>query len=180
MTYDKLWEILENLMLVLQKKSKKIPEEVLRDLKSAKTLINISKAESETRSETIMKIETYLSNVETYLLILAEELGKEFADEYLRQIHVTRIEIREDLEKKSFQRETETKSRFISGIRRDEHWIRIKIDEDIKKEFVEEVAEELDLNFKMQNDGFLLVHGDKGKIKRLVRKIADETKKRDY
>jgi hypothetical protein len=179
MTYDKLWEVLEILMLVLQKKSKKIPVEVLRDLKSAKTLINVSKAESETRAETIMKIETYLSNVETYLLILAEELGKEFADEYLKKIHMTRIEIREDLEKKSFQKDTETKSRFISGIRRDEHWIRIKIDEDIKREFVEEVAEELDLNFRMQNDGFLLVHGDQGKIKRLVRKIADETKKKD-
>jgi hypothetical protein len=177
MAYEKIWEILENLMLVLQKKSRKIPKEVLRDLKSAKTMINISKAESETRAETIMKIETYLSNVETHLLILAEELGKDLADEYMGQIHNARSEIREDLEKKSLQRETEPKSRFVSGIRRNEHWIRIHISEDIAKEHVEKVAEELDLNCKMQNEGFLLVHGDQDKIKKLVRKIAEETKK---
>ena len=35
MTYDKLWEILENLMLVLQKKSKKIPEEFSKFHKEA-------------------------------------------------------------------------------------------------------------------------------------------------
>ncbi|MBT8171645.1 DUF2096 family protein, partial [Candidatus Bathyarchaeota archaeon] len=65
MSYEKKWNILSNFLTELKKNGKKIPTNVVKDLRSAKTIIQVRKVDP-THRETISRIDKYLRNVESY------------------------------------------------------------------------------------------------------------------
>jgi len=168
--YEEVWKVLADLLTVLRNKGETIQKDIVEDLRSAKTLINIYRID-QSKLETLSKIEFYLGNVEQTLLYLAEaDFGKEFANGYLKKI----VEARD----KVFTPKSESSSRLIPGVPRDKHWIRVRIDEDVRADELEVLAKSFDLSHRKEKDSFLLIYGEEDKIKQLIRKMAEKRKNR--
>ena len=165
MSYEENWKVLADLLTELRKKGEKIPPDVMNDLRSAKTMIQILKA-NQTRLEGIPRIETYLRNVESFAVLVAQEkLGTEFVERWLRKLEKA---------KKTEIEEEKVTPRFVPGLPRDKNWVRVQISEDTPKEDVETLVKKNKLSCKMQKNGYMLVYGNGESIKSFVKKMAEK------
>jgi hypothetical protein len=169
LNYDPLWKVLDRLILDLRVKGETIPKDVVDDLKSAKTLMDVYKSDV-SYADTVSRIEHYLRSIESQILYLAEtDFGIEYAEKCLEKINEAR--------KKGNEPSRVPASKFISGVPRGAHWVRIKTTEVIEPDEIKDLAENLNLSYKLQEEGFILVHGDEGKVKTLLKEIAERMKK---
>ena len=161
MGYPSAWQVLENMIADFRKRGIAVPEEVMTNLKSAKTMIKILKADP-ARGETLQKIEEYLGNVESYLVSEGQRtLGDEYVKEWLKLLEEANRKVDEEAE-----------TRFVAGLPREGKWIRVKPSAELTLEKLKKSAEELNLSYDMQVDGYLLVYGTDECIKEFVKKIA--------
>jgi len=166
MGYEENWKVLADLLTELRKKSEKIPPNVMNDLRSAKTMIQILKADP-THIENIPRIETYLRNVESYAIFMAQEkLGTEIVEQWLRKL--------EKAKKIKIEGKKEVAPRFVPGLPRDKNWVRVQISEDTPRKDVESLVKENKLSCKMQKNGYMLVYGNGESIKSFVKKMAEK------
>jgi hypothetical protein len=164
MSYEEKWKILADLLIELQERGKKIPADVMNDLRSAKTIIQVLKADP-THIESISRIDTYMRNVESYAIFAAEKLGTENVEEWLKKLEEPKI-----VKKK----ESATDSRFTPGVPRDKSWMRIKISDDTPPEDVKKLVKKNRLSYKMQENGYILVYGNEENIKTFVKRMAEQ------
>jgi hypothetical protein len=161
MGYSSAWQVLENMIADFRKRGINVPEEVMTNLKSAKTMIKILKADP-SRGETLQKIEEYLGNVESYLISEGQKkVGDEYVKDWLKR-----------LEEANRKVDDETETRFVAGLPREGKWIRVKPSAELTLEKLKKIAEELNLSYNIQHDGYLLVYGTDECIKEFVKKIA--------
>jgi hypothetical protein len=166
MGYLAVWKVLEQMIIEFRKKGIPIPATVMNDLKSARTMIKIISIDAK-RGETVQKAEEYLGNVEAYLVTEAQKkFAPEYIDDWLRRLEKASCEICE---------EKGEESRFISGLPRDQKWIRIEPLASLPLEKLEQLAEESNLSCSVQEDGRLLVYGKAEDIKEFVKKMTEET-----
>src|SRR3989304_8857760 len=119
MSYSARWKILEGMIVEFRKKGLDVSQAILNDLKSAKVLITVMNADEKDRGETAPKIDEYLGNVEAYLVTEAQKaFPPEKVDEWLRRLGEASCE--------TCTTEVKKESRFISGLPRDQKWIRVK------------------------------------------------------
>ena len=164
MTYEETWKVLSDLLIELRKRGESVSPNIVEDLRSAKTMIQVLKADPK-YIESIPRIETFLGNVEAHLISMAQErFGSSFADKWMERVKRGRRAVGEG----------ETASRFVPGLPRGDHWVRIKISEDAPREVVEMLAEEQNLVHKMQKGGYILVSGDSEDIKSFVKAMAEK------
>ena len=163
MNYDEKWKILADFLMDLKKMGKIIPIEIMNDLRSAKTVIQVLKADP-TCIETISRIEIYLRNIESYAISTGEEIDKGIAEDWLKKLKDKKIEKSEKINEKSI---------FIHGIPRNEKWVRIKILNDILPENMKKIAKINNLSYKNQKNNYMLVHGDPKNIKKLIKSITE-------
>jgi hypothetical protein len=162
MGYSAVWKVLEEMITDFRKKGLTVPTEILDDLKSAKTLINVLKADP-THGETVQKIEDYLGNVESYLISEGtKNFGDRYTSEWLKRL--------DEAGKVPFIEEEEI--RFVPGLPREQKWIRVKPSADLPIEKLKSLAEESNLSYNFQSDGYLLVYGEENRIKEFVKKVA--------
>jgi hypothetical protein len=162
--YLSAWKVLEEMIVDLRKKGMAVPAKIMNDLKSARTLINVLKADS-TQMETTQRIEEYLTNVESYIVSEGQKgFGTKYVEEWLKRLDAAG--------KKPFEEEGET--RFIPGVPREHKWIRVKPSAELSIEKLKKLTGDLTLSFNVQKDGSLLVYGKDERIKEFVRKIATE------
>ena len=174
MSYKELWKTIANPLTDLRNLGEVIPPEVMMDLHSAKTLINILSADP-SHIEFLEKIEAYLQNVESYIVYAAQnKIGIEYIETFMEKLK----KAREELYKKEVE-VAPTYSRFIPELPRGKPWIRIKATNELSKGQIESLAEEHKLSFEMQEDNYLLVYGDKEKIKDFIKKIAENLNPKD-
>ncbi|MCJ7770903.1 DUF2096 family protein, partial [Candidatus Bathyarchaeota archaeon] len=116
MNYEHLWKELEALVIDTRSRGKEIPPEVVEDLKSAKTLMTIQRVDP---SSPIMEdVEDYLRRVEAALLTYAEnDFGKEYSDHWFQRI--------QEAKAKGLQETARTQVGLVTGIPRDQQWIRV-------------------------------------------------------
>ncbi len=166
MSYEENWKVLADLLAELRKKGEKIPAQVMKDLRSAKTMMQILKAEP-THIENIPRIETYLGNVESYAILAAQEkMGTGFVERWLRKL--------EEAKKMKTEEKEKFALRFVPGLPRERSWVRVQISEDIPREEVKSLAKEDRLLCKMQKNGYMLVYGNGKSIKTFVKKMAEK------
>jgi len=165
MSYEEKWKILADLLTELQERGEKIPADVINDLRSAKTMIQVLKADP-SHTENISRIDTYLRSVESYAIFAAEKLGTETVEEWLKKI--------EDIETVKKKEDRAAGSRFSLGVPRDKSWMRIKISDDTPLEDVKNLVKESKLSCKMQKNGYILVYGNEKNIKSFVRMMAEQ------
>lgn len=165
MSYERKWKLLADLLTKLQENGEKIPADVLNDLRSAKTMIQVLKADP-THIESISRIDTYLRTVEAYTIFTMEKKRKGNVEEWLKKLkEQERVEINEKVEKNST---------FVTRVPRNKNWIRIQISEDIPREEMKELVEENRLSYRLEQYGYILVQGDKENLKLLVKRLAEQ------
>jgi len=163
MGYLAVWKVLEEMITEFRKKGITVPTEVMDNLKSARTMIKILKADPH-RGETMQKIEEYLSNVESYIISEGQKkFGVEYVDEWLKRLDEASVRM-PDVE--------EEETRFIPGLPKEQKWIRVKPSTELPIEKLKILAQESNLSCKLQNDGYLLVYGEDECLKEFVKKVA--------
>jgi hypothetical protein len=172
LNYDYIWKTLDELLIELRKKGVSVPQEVVDDLKSARTLISIYKADSAS-SDAATQIEEYVRRVESYVLYLAEaDLGNEYAEDCLKRIGEAWAMVR-------LERSMPQSSKFISGVPRGVYWIRLKTKDTINRGELEELVSSLELTLKQQEDDYVLISGKQETIKVLLKRVAENIRGRE-
>lgn len=164
---EEVWKTLDDLITQFRKRDATIPPDVMADLRAAKTLIHVLKADPRC-VENVPDVDIYLENVESYLIIEAhKKFGAEFADEWMTKLKEARkITVEE--------KPTEPASRFVPGLPKEQRWIRVQITKETPETEVKRLAEELGLSYKRQSGEHVLVYGENEKIKLFVKKTAEK------
>jgi len=162
MRYLAAWKVLEEMITDFRKRGVVVPAEIMSDLRSAKTMINVLKADP-SRVDTSQKVDEYLLNVESYLVSEGQKMfGTGYVEEWLKRL--------DEASKKILEKEEE--KTFILGVPREHEWIRVKPSTELPIEKLKTLAEESHLSYNVQNDGCLLVYGEDGRIKEFIKKMA--------
>jgi hypothetical protein len=163
------WKLLEDMMITLKKKGVPIPANVMEDLRAAKSMIKLSCMEN-SRGEAMQKAEEYTANVEAYLVTEAQKVvGSETVDQWLRRLEEANAEICEETHKEE--------SKFVTGVPRDQKWIRVEPITNLPTERIQQIAREQNLQINQQKDGRLVVYGQPDCIKEFLKKMTAETSK---
>jgi hypothetical protein len=165
MSYEEKWKVLADLLAELQEKGETIPADVINDLRSAKTMIQVLKADTR-HTENISRIETYLRSVESYAIYTIEKQGTENVEELLKKLKAPKTATNNE--------ERGAASGFVSRVPRDKKWVRVQISEEIPQEVMKKLVKEKGLFYRMQKDGRMLVYGDEENIKSLVKEMAEQ------
>jgi hypothetical protein len=161
------WKLLEDMMLELRKNGVEIPPKVLGDLRAAKSMIKLS-CRKDSHGETIAKAEEYSANVEAYLVNEAQKtLGPERVDTWLKSLEEANLQICEEPQKPA----------FVTGVPRDQKWVRIEPIAELSKEQIVQFAEENKLHVKPEDDGRLVVFGDAEALRTFVKAMTAQASK---
>jgi len=173
MGHEEVWKILDSLIVEFRKRGENVPISVIEDLRSAKTLMQVLRADPK-HMENVPSIEMYLGNVESHLIFEAhKKFGAEFAEDWMQKLREARKTIRAAEEKV-----VAPASKFVSGVPRDQKWMRVQISNEVPKNAIEKLATECGLSTKAQPDGYVLVYGDDGKIKLFIQKTGEKLQRR--
>ena len=160
------WKLLEDMMLKLKKKGIAIPVNIMEDLRAAKSMIKLSCMEN-SQGDAMQKAEEYTANVEAYLVTEAQKtMGSEVVDQWLRSLEEANAEICEEPKKEE--------SKFVTGVPRDQKWVRVEPIENLSTERIRQIAKEQNLQADPQEDGRLVVYGQPSDIKEFVKKMSLE------
>jgi hypothetical protein len=166
MGYNGVWKVLDELIAEFRKRGETISLDVMEDLRAAKTLIQVSKADPK-RTENTQSIEAYLGRVEAYLMFGAQsKFGQTFTEEWMERIHTARGSKAED-EKPS------SSSKFVPGLPRGQKWVRVQVTEDTSEKEIRQLADEVGLSSRLQEDGYILVCGEDEKLKLFLKKSTE-------
>jgi hypothetical protein len=164
------WKLLEDMLIELRKKGVNAPPNVMEDLRSAKLMIKLT-CMDEGRGEAVQKAEEYLANVEAYLVTEAQKtLGSETVDKWLMRLEEANIETCEE--------KTKEENIFITGVPRDQKWIRVEPINNLPTERIKQIAKEQNLQVNPQKDGRLVVYGKPEDIKEFLKKMTKEAVKK--
>lgn len=170
MGYDDRSQILEAIIIALRKKGVTIPEAVLGDLKAARVLLKVMSASQKDLGETAPKIEEYLGSVEAYLITEAQKhFPAEKVDEWLRLLEQATID---ECGCTTVESGKPKESRFMTGVPRDQKWIRIEPLPTLPLEKLEELATQTNLSFREEPTGQLTVYGQPEDVKSFIKKMA--------
>lgn len=167
MGYEAVWKVLADMIVEFRKKGEQIPVNVMEDLRSAKTLIQVLKADRTRTDALVTQIEQYLEKVEFHLFSEAQKFGEAFFEDWMQKLSKAREKI--------FQESVPTissVSQFVPGVPREKHWIRIQPSSDMPEELIRKIAAEEDLSCELQEDGYILVSGEKERVKSFIKKMA--------
>ena len=166
MGHIEVWKTLESIMIDLRKERVAIPANVMEDLKAAKQMIVLLE-NKDMSGEAALKVEEYLTNVEGYLITEAQKMfGPETVDEMLKKIERANVVYETvPLEEKS--------GKFISGVPRDQKWIRVEPIDSLPLEKLQELAKEQNLSLNKQEDGRLVIYGQPEDVKKFVKKMTE-------
>jgi hypothetical protein len=164
MTHSATSRVLEDIIIEFRKKGLAVPENVLNDLKSARTLMKVENADDKGHSETSPKINEYFGSVEAYLVSEAQTKLPEQVDEWLRRLETASCDtcVTEEKEEAS----------FISGVPRDQKWIRVTPLSTLPAEKLKTLAAETRLSVRAENDGHLIIYGHAEDIKEYLKKMT--------
>jgi hypothetical protein len=161
------WKLLEDMMIELKKKGDSIPPNVMEDLRAAKSMIKLSCMKGS--GGAIQKAEEYLANVEAYVINQAQTtFDSETADQWLRRLEDTNAEVCE---------ETTAENTFVTGVPRDQQWVRVEPINNLPTERIQQLAKEQNLQVKTQKDGRLVVYGQPECIKEFLKKMTTDAAK---
>jgi len=163
MGYLAVWKVLEEMVTDFKKNEVTVPADIIGDLKSAKTIIRILKADPSC-GENIQKIDEYFTNVESFLISEGQRrFGQEYVDEWLRRV---------DEASRKIVDEEEEETKFVSGVTGERKWIRFTPTNELSLEKLKALATESNLSCRVQNDEYLVVLGSDAVLKDFVKKIA--------
>ena len=172
MGYAVTWKILEEIVIELRKKGIAVPEKVMTDLRSAKTMIKLVDAVDKDKGEMAAKLEQCLTDVEIHLITEAQKsFPQDRVDEWLQRLNQATCD--ECVSVPQMEEET----RFISGVPRDQKWMRVEPIAILPLKKLKTLADETGLSYKPDKDDHLIVYGEAVQIREFVKKMAEQTQK---
>jgi hypothetical protein len=163
MGYLDTWKAIEEMITDFRAKGIIIPSETMTELRSAKTLIHVLEADPG-RADISQEIDKCLFNVESYSMSKGQMMfGMEYVDKWFTRLDQARETVEEPKEE----------PKLLSSIPRGDKWIRVNPSTQSIEES-KKFADELHLSCIVQNEGFLLVHGEDKQLKGFLRKIAEK------
>jgi hypothetical protein len=163
MGYLAAWKVLEEMVTDFRKKGITVPAGMISNLRHAKTLINVLRADP-SHLETKQKVEEHLRGVESYLVSEGQKrFGTKYVEGWIKRLDEASSKVIE---------EKEEETRFISGVPREQKWVRVKPSAELPIEGLKALADELNLSYNTQNNGYLLVYGEDQRIKDFVKKMT--------
>ena len=170
--YSATWKTLEEIVIEFRKKGITVPETVMTDLRSAKTLIKLMDAVDKEKGEMSLRVEQLLASIEGYLITEAQKsFPPERIDEWLERLNQASCEVCTSTVEK------EEKTRFISGVPRDQKWMRVKTRATWPTEKLKELAEDSGLSYMPDKEDHIIVYGNGENIKEFVRKMTNQIAK---
>jgi hypothetical protein len=170
MNYEYVWKVLEQLLLDLRRQGVTVPGELVDDLKSAQTYINIAKTDP-TALEIVTEIELYLEKVESNLIYLAEtDISPAYATESLKRISDARMQ--------GLRQPVPPKSQYVAGVPREDHWVRLRTTDLISDEELTPLLNQFPVTVKPQDNGYLLIHGTQADVKAFLKAVTQKVSKR--
>jgi hypothetical protein len=158
------WKLLEDMMLELKKSGVTIPSKVVEDLRSAKSMIQLTYTEGSGHGDALQKAEEYLANVEAYVMNEGQTVfGSEKVDVWLMRLEEASAEVCED---------EVVCDKFVTGVPRDQKWVRVEPMGELTSEKVLKLAAEHAMQVKTQADGRLVVYGSAGNLKEFLKALA--------
>ena len=168
MGLTQVWKTLDSLIAEFKKHGQAVPPNIIEDMRSAKTLIQVLKTDPK-HEENIPSIEMYLGNVESYLIFEAhKKIGAAFAEDWMQRLRDARKAAELDEEP------IEPSSKFVSGVPRDQKWLRVQVSDETPEEKIRKLAAEGGLSTRNQPDGYVLVYGDDSQIKLFIQKTGEK------
>ncbi len=172
MGYTSVWKILEEIVIEFRKKGVPVPEKVMANLRLARTMIGLVNTSDRDRGEIASKLELCLSDLESYLITEAQKsFDRKCVDEWLQRLNEATCDVCPDAS------QIEQEPRFVSGVPRDQKWIRVKPIASLPLAKLKELTEETGLSFRSAKDDYLIVYGKADNIKEFVRKMTEQTGK---
>jgi hypothetical protein len=172
MGHNQVWKTLDSLIAEFRKRGKPAPPNIIEDLRSAKTMMQVLKADPK-HAENIPTIEMYLGNVESYLIFEAhQKFGAQFAEDWMQKLRDARKS--SDAEGEPL----ESSSKFVPGVPRDQKWLRVQVSDEMPENEIKKLAAECGLSTRMQPDGYVLVLGDDSSIKLFIQKTSEKLQRR--
>lgn len=158
------WKLLEDMMLELKKSGVAIPSKVVEGLRSAKSMIQLTKTEGSGHGDALQKAEEYLASVEAYVMNEGQTVfGSEKVDEWLLRLEESRAEACED---------EVVCDKFVAGVPRDQKWVRVEPMGEFTSEKVQKLAAEHATQVKTQVDGRLVVYDSAENLKAFLKALA--------
>lgn len=165
------WNLIEDMLLELKKSGVTIPDKVIEDLRSAKSMIMLGCMSGS--GDAIQKTEELMGNAEAFVVTEGQKVfGEEKVDGWLRSLEETNVEVCEPSGESAV-----VGDKLVTGVPRDQKWVRIEPMGDITAEKVEQIAEGQNLQVKKQPDGKLVVYGQPESLRAFVKKMAMEKTK---
>jgi hypothetical protein len=177
MGYEAVWKVLEEVIIELRKKGMVTPPKVMSDLKSAKVLMKVLDASESDRGEAAPKIEQYLGSVEANVITEAQKVfAPARIDAWLRRLEEASCDTCVTCEVPT-EKKKKTESKFITGLPRDQKWIRVEPLASLPTEKLKQLAKETSLFYREETDGHLTVYGSAENIRAFVKKMTDRAAK---
>ena len=164
---EQTWLILVDLLTDLRKKGKEIPDEVPKNVRLAKSTINFYKADPtnpEMMSE-LKRINDFLNSIQDTLLDLAEEVSKDYKDEWLDKL------MRASRGERVVEKE-ETTPKFAVGVPAGFSMVRVTFKEPLSEERVNDIAESHGVIIEFEEDDVIAIYGDKENVKESLKEIS--------
>jgi hypothetical protein len=159
------WKLLENMMLELKASGAAIPAKVVEDLRSAKSMIQLTYTDG-SHGDVLQKAEEYLANVEAYVITEGQNVfGASKVDEWLRRLEEASCQVCEA---------PVVSDKFVAGVPRSQRYVRIEPKGDLTKGKVDALAKVHGMQVKVQSDGKLVVYGFPENLKAFLKQVAAE------
>ena len=163
------WKLLEEMTITLKKKGATIPENIMGDLRSAKSMIKLHCTQAQGAGDVLQKAEELTANVEAFLVNEAQKFfDSEKVDSWLRRLEEANAEICE---------EPVIEDKFVTGVPRDQKWVRVEPVNTLSTHRLGQLALEQNLQITPQKDGKLLVYGQAQSLREFIKKMTEEEKR---
>ncbi len=163
------WKLLEEMTIDLKKQGVVVPENILGDLRSAKSMIKLHCTQAIGVGDALEKAEELSANVEAFLVTEAQKIfGVEKVDAWLRRLEEANAGICEE----------ESENKFVTGVPRDQKWVRVEPIQTLPTDRILQMAKTQNLAVNPQKDGRLVVYGQPDGIKEFLKKMTSEAAKK--
>ncbi|MGZ7096132.1 MAG: DUF2096 family protein [Methanobacterium sp.] len=164
---EQTWLILVELLTDLKNKGIKVPNEVTKKVRLAKSSINFYKSDT-TNPEMMKELKTIndlLNSVQDTLLDMAEEISPDYRDEWLKKL------IRASRGEKVIEKDV-ISPRFVVGAPSGFSMVRVTFQEPLSEERLNDIAETHGVIIEFEEDDVIAIYGDKDDVKESLKEIA--------
>ncbi len=164
---EQTWLVLVELLTDLRKKGKEIPKKVPKNIQMAKTVINFYKVDptDPERQVEVKRINEFLTTVQDSLMRIANEIGEDYADDWMdKLLKASRGE--------EVYPQKKTDSKFVVGAPSGFSMIRVNFKAPLSEDRVQEIAEYHNVIIEFEEDHLIAVYGDQENLKKSLHELS--------